>query len=71
MAEPIDEEQLCRDVADAQKRVDDAAGDIEDLETDAAGWPGADEIEALAAEAATALRSLSLVLSDYLRDSDG
>ncbi len=70
MAE-IDEQTLLSDVADAQKRVDDCLGDLEDLETDASGWPGGDEIEKLANDAASAVRELSEKLSDYLRGSDG
>lgn len=67
----IDEEQLYKDVAEAQRRVDNALVDVEDLEKDASGWPGASEIESLANDAASAVRELSETLSGYLRGSDG
>lgn len=71
MTDPIDEAQLLRDVINAQKRVDDALGNVRDLETEASGWPGADGIAKLADDAATSLAELSDVLSGYLRGSDG
>lgn len=71
MTDPVDEAQLLRDVIDAQKRVDDALGNVRDLETEASGWPGADGIAKLADDAATSLAELSDVLSGYLRGSDG
>jgi hypothetical protein len=70
VSEPIDEAQLTRDVVTAQKAVDGALDDMRDLETDADGWPGADEIRDLAGEAAHALDQLSERLSHYLRGSD-
>lgn len=71
MAEPSAEDRLYRDVADAQKRVDNATTDVEDLETDASDWPGDAEIASLANDAVSALEELSEKLSDYLRGFDG
>jgi len=71
MTDPIDEAQLLRDVIDAQKRVDDALGNVQDLETEASGWPGGADIAKLADDASTSLSELSEVLSGYLRGSDG
>lgn len=66
-----DEKLLLSDVAEAQRRVDSAWDDLQDLESDAAGWPGAEEIASLANDAASAVGELSEKLNSYREGSGG